>query len=182
MTNALEHDFALIIAGVPDLTPAVEDALYDAGCDDATVSMQHGRVYLEFTRSAPSLQEAILGAIADVRHAGIGAEVLRVDDAEFVTASDIARRIDRSRQMVHQYMAGVRGPGDFPPPACHLVDQRPLWSWCDVSAWLARQKLLPIERERDAEVVGAINNALETIRRTRRCPGLVESIRRALGA
>ena len=45
-----EYDFALIVGGVSELTPTVEDALFQAGCDDATVSMQHGRLYIEFSR------------------------------------------------------------------------------------------------------------------------------------
>jgi len=42
-----EYDFALIVSGVAELTPAVEDALFEAGCDDATVSTQYGRLYIE---------------------------------------------------------------------------------------------------------------------------------------
>ena len=103
-TCEMEYDFALIVGGVVGLTPAVEDALFNVGCDDATLSMQYGRLYLEFSRSAISLEDAILSAIQVVRKAGIGAEVLRVDECNLVTASEIARRMGRSRQLVHQYM------------------------------------------------------------------------------
>ena len=78
-TCETEYDFALIVGGVSELTSAVEDALFQAGCDDATVSMQHGRLYIEFSRSALSLEDAIISAINDVRNANIGADVLRVD-------------------------------------------------------------------------------------------------------
>src|SRR5690606_36378908 len=105
-----EFDFALIAGGVDEPSQAVEDALFDAGCDDATLSMQYGLLYIEFSRSAASLQEAVLSAIEDVRKANVGAQVLRVDECNLVTASDIARRIGRSRQLVHQYMTGLRGP------------------------------------------------------------------------
>ena len=98
-----EHDFALIVDGVKALTQSVEDSLFEAGCDDATLSMQYGLLYLEFSRSAKSLEEAISSAINDVVSAGIGTQVLRV----LVTASEIARRINRSRQLVHQYMIGI---------------------------------------------------------------------------
>ncbi|MFN6163357.1 MAG: hypothetical protein ACK5AC_13410 [Planctomycetota bacterium] len=131
-----KFEFALIVGGVSELTPAVEDALFQAGCDDATVSMQHGRLYIEFSRSAVSLEDAIISAIRDVRKADIGAEVLRVDECSLVTASEIARRMGRTRQLVHQYMNGTRGPGGFPPPECHLTDHAPLWAWCAVSYWL----------------------------------------------
>lgn len=120
-----EHDFALIVDGVGSLTTDVEDALFNAGCDNATLSIQYGLLYMEFSRRARSLHNAIVSAIHDVRKAGIGAEVLRVNECNLVTASEIARRIQRSRQLVHQYMTGQRGPGGFPPPECHLTDGAP---------------------------------------------------------
>lgn len=173
-----EFDFALIVGGVPELMGDVEDALFEAGCDDCTLSVQYGQLYLEFSRSAASIQEAILSAIRDVCKAGIGARVLRVDDCNLVTAADIARRIDRSRQLVHQYMTGQRGPGGFPPPCCHLSENSPLWTWCAVSFWLAQNNLLRPEASWDAEVVASINFALER----EQCghPELRDEIARAL--
>jgi len=175
-----EYDFALIVDGVEALSQAVEDALFDAGCDDATVSMQYGRLYIEFSRSAGSLLEAIVSAIHAVQGAGVGARVLRVDDCDLVTASDIARRMGRSRQLVHQYMTGERGPGGFPPPECRLADHKPLWAWCEVSHWLAEHNLLRPELSWDAEVIAAINNELELSRQRERHPDLVAEVRREL--
>jgi hypothetical protein len=175
-----EYDFALVVGGVSDLTPAIEDALFEAGCDDATISMQHGRLYVEFSRIAPSLDEAILSAIGDIRKAGIGAEILRVDECNLVTASEIARRMGRSRQLVHQYMNGTRGPGSFPPPECHLTDHAPLWAWCAVSYWLVENNLLRPQESWNAEVVEAINNWLESERQRRRYPDLINTIEQRL--
>jgi hypothetical protein len=175
-----EHDFALIVGGVRALTQAVEDALFNAGCDDATLSIQHGLLYLEFSRAAKSLEEAIISAINNVRNAQIGAEVLRVDESNLVTMSEIARRIGRSRQLVHQYMIGKRGPGGFPPPECHLTDHAPLWAWCAVSYWLVQNNLLRPEEGRNAEVVEAINNYLESERQRSRHPELLDEIKRSL--
>jgi transcriptional regulator with XRE-family HTH domain len=156
-----EYDFALIVGGVSELTQQVEDALFRAGCDDATLSIQYGLLYVEFSRSAPSLQQAIISAIHDVERSGAGAQVLRVDECNLITASEIARRIGRSRQLVHQYMTGQRGPGHFPPPACHLAEHAPLWAWCAVSYWLVQNNLLRPEESWNAKVVHAINMALE---------------------
>jgi len=175
-----EYDFALIVSGVAELTPAVEDALFEAGCDDATVSTQYGRLYIEFSRSATSLEDAIIGAIHAIRKAGIGAEVLRVDECNLVTASEIARRMGRSRQLVHQYINGQRGPGEFPPPECQLMDQAPLWAWCAVSYWLVQNNLLRPQESWNAEVVEAINNWLESERQRQRYPQLMETITRGL--
>ena len=55
-----EYDFALIIDGVKELSTEVEDALFNAGCDDATLSIQYGRLYVEFSRVGDSLKDAIL--------------------------------------------------------------------------------------------------------------------------
>ncbi len=175
-----EHDFALIVSGVPALTTEVENALFNAGCDDATLSVRYGLLYVEFSRTAKSLKDAILCAIHDVQKAGIGAEVIRVDDCNLVTASEIARRIGRSRQLVHQYMTGQRGPGGFPAPECHLSEGAPLWAWCAVSHWLAQNDILRPEDSWNAEVVSAINNMMETARQRLRQPQLVDEIAKEL--
>lgn len=46
------------------------DALYDAGCDDATIGVgQRGRISLNFIRQSTSAAEAISSAIVDVKKA-----------------------------------------------------------------------------------------------------------------
>ncbi len=74
-----EHEFTLILGGAAELNSAVMDALFEAGCDDATVSSQGGRISLDFDRSAPSMRDAVVSAIADVHKAGM--KVARVDGA-----------------------------------------------------------------------------------------------------
>jgi hypothetical protein len=76
-----EHEFTLVLDGVSDLTPAIADALFEAGCADATVSRQGGQILMDFGRSASSMREAIFSAIADIRKAGIGARVVHIDHA-----------------------------------------------------------------------------------------------------
>jgi len=176
-TNAQrEYDFALIVGNVGELNDAVENALFEAGCDDATASIRYGLLYLEFSRVSSSFKEAILSAIRDVRKANIGAEVLRVDECNLVTAAEIARRIQRTRQLVFQYITGTRGPGGFPPPECHLTEGRPLWAWCAVSYWLAQNDILKPEEGWNAEAVAAINNFLEAARQKRRNAALIQEI------
>jgi hypothetical protein len=72
-----------------------------------------------------------------------------------------------------RYITGVRGPGGFPPPECHIIDGKPLWAWCAVSYWLMQNNLLRPEESWNAEVVAAINNALESARQRDRHPDLV---------
>jgi hypothetical protein len=175
-----EFDFALIVSGVHELTTEVEDALFEAGCDDATLSIQYGQLYMEFSRRARAIEEAILSAIHDVHKAGVGAEVLRVDECNLVTQSEIARRINRTRQMVAQYVSGARGPGGFPPPEFYLSEGTPLWAWCAVSYWLAQNDIVRPEEGWNAEVVAMINNQLEAELLRKRNAELADTISKEL--
>ncbi len=74
-----DHDFTLILDGISELNREVVDALFEAGCDDGTLSRSAGIVSMDFTRSAPSMKAAIVSAIQDVRKANIGARVVRVE-------------------------------------------------------------------------------------------------------
>ena len=69
---------------------------FQAGCDDATISVCSGRIYITFSRVAASLKDAILRAIRDVESTKICAEVLDVDTCNLVTQADIARKIGRT--------------------------------------------------------------------------------------
>lgn len=171
-----EHDFALVLTGIIEVTPEALDALFEAGCDDATVSVRSGRVYLTFSRTASSLKDAILSAIRDVRKAGIGADVLRVDECSLVTQADIARKIGRSRQLVHQYITGIRGPGSFPPPACEITTGAPLWYWCEVAYWLWENNMIKEDVLRAAQEVAIVNIALELEHQRQLEPALTEEI------
>jgi hypothetical protein len=86
-----QHEFTLILDGIPDLTPAVMDALYEAGCDDALVARSNGVMTMSFARSGASMKEAIASAIRDVRRSGIGAKVVRID--EECHAEPVAREV-----------------------------------------------------------------------------------------
>ncbi|MCZ2342824.1 MAG: helix-turn-helix transcriptional regulator [Bacteroidales bacterium] len=155
-----EYDFTLILAQPSELTDVMVDALFEAGCDDATPSVSYGRVWLEFSRSATSYKEAVLSAIRDVGDAGIGAEVSQVDECRYVTQAETARRIGKSPQYIHQLITGKRGPGRFPPPACHLSEGVLLWSWCEVALWLFQNNIIPQDLYEQAEINHAINTVL----------------------
>lgn len=175
-----EFDFTLLLDGIDEITSDVEDALFVAGCDDATISLRFGRLYLTFSRSAVSHTQAILGAIKDVRKSGIDATVLRVDQCNLVTQAEIARRIPRSRQLVNQYISGARGPGGFPAPACNITDGVPLWYWCEVAYWLWENNIIKEGDSRDAQELTVINSVLELERQQRVSPELTREIMKAL--
>ncbi len=71
------YEFTLTLAGVEELTVEVADALYEAGCDDASPHSTGPRIDLDFHREAESLASAIGSAIADVERAGFA--VARID-------------------------------------------------------------------------------------------------------
>ena len=173
-----EYEFSLVLSGVDDLKDEIEDALFESGCDDATLIIQHGAAKLEFARTALSFQDAVLSAIRDVCRAGKGIGVVQVDECNLVTKSEIARRIDRSRQLVGQYISGNRGPGQFPPPVCYLA--APLWRWCEVSYWLVKNDMIRKEVLMEAEVVSIINNLLERQQHATRNQQLVTTLSQSL--
>lgn len=70
-----QHEFDLILSDVDDLTPDVMDALFLAGCADATPCRAGGRTYLAFDREGSTRFEAIESAIRDVKRAGFRAEL-----------------------------------------------------------------------------------------------------------
>lgn len=175
-----EYDFALVLDGIAELNDAVMNKLFNAGCVDATFSVRYGRVFAEFSREAESYPQALLSAIRDVKSAGVGAEVLRVNTCDLVTPADIARRIARSRELVSQYISGDRGPGKFPPPECFLADDKPLWMWCAVSYWLAENSLIRPEEYREAQFVWVVNEWLSSRRSRHENPDLISQIEKAL--
>ena len=53
------YEFALILAGAPELTDDLCDALFAAGCDDSSPSQSCGVTRIIFDREADSLETAI---------------------------------------------------------------------------------------------------------------------------
>lgn len=176
-----EFDFALVLSDDVELTSDLENALYGGSCDDSTISVRSGRVYVTFSRSAPSMKDAILEAISDFTSSNVSGSILRVDECNLVTQSEIARRIDRSRQLIHQYIRGERGPGGFPPPVCDIVDGTPLYYWCEVAYWLWENDMITESVLRDAQEVAVINSVLELQHQKQHEPDLAAEVARLVG-
>lgn len=155
-----EYEFTLVFHGALD-DDAV-DALFEAGCDDATVGEVDGVGYADFVREAPSFGDALRSAIEQVESVQ-GVTVSRVEPDDLVTLSEIAQRLGRSRESVRLLAAGERGTGDFPPPVSHLKARTRLWRWSEVAAWAQRHDQ-PIDLGA-ATAIAAINAAL-TLRKT----------------
>lgn len=180
--NEAEFGFTLVLDGINELTEESIEAFGEAGCDDSTPSLRSGRVYLTFARFAPSMYDAVVSAIRDVRASGIGADVLRVDSCNLVTQAEIARKLGHSRQYVHQLITGVRGPGTFPGPACELGENTPLYYWCEVAYWLWEHGHVEERMALEAEEIAAINSWLELQYHERHGRVRTEDFCKSLGA
>ena len=155
-----EHDFALVLDGITDLTTQMEDALYEAGCDDATICVRAGRVFLTFSRSAPTMKEAILSAIRNVQEANIGAAGPPRGQLQ---PGDPGRDCSQYRPKPPARLSIHRRrprPGAFPAPACNVTGGAPLWYWCEVAHWLWQNDMIKEDVARAARDTAAINSAL----------------------
>ncbi|TWU11514.1 hypothetical protein CA54_03210 [Symmachiella macrocystis] len=172
------YEFTLFIDGMTESTDEFANAMFEAGCDDGTCGSSCGRVFIAFDREADSFLEAVLSAISDVHRGGY--QVWRIDEADQVTQSDIARRLSVSRQMVHQYVSGQRGPGDFPPPMSDTKSGQKLWSWGEVAEWLHVNNFLDEEIVEQSSIINVINSFLSIRREEGLKPQLVKTIRKAV--
>ena len=60
-----DYEFTLLL-DYPGDYEAAENAIFEAGCDDALMGLRHGCIVLDFCREAESLLDAIATAMSDV--------------------------------------------------------------------------------------------------------------------
>jgi hypothetical protein len=98
--NAKIYHFVLVLSEFSSLDENIEDALFEAGCDDALLIIRDNVPYLEFDRSATNLDEAISSAIQNVESANIGATILKIynDDTELMNSKFLYWIRAQSRQ------------------------------------------------------------------------------------
>ena len=129
------------------------DALFEAGCDDATVGVgKPGRIALAFDREAPSAREAVQSALADVQKAIPGASLIEAGP-DFVNLADMAELLGCSRQNMRKYASGGAATQNraFPPPV--HGEATGFWHFYEVARWLSthtslrpRDELLEISK------------------------------------
>ena len=151
-----EHQFTLVISGELEGADTI-DALFEAGCDDATFGTVDHVGYGDFVRASPSLGAAVRSAIEQVESVQ-GLRVMRVEPDDLVTMNEIAERMGRSRESVRLLIKGARGPGGFPAPVSHLKARSRLWRWSEVAAW-TEQLPVPLD-PRAAALIAMVNAAL----------------------
>lgn len=156
------YQFTLVLDGVDEHTPNIEDVLFEAGCDDALINYKNGTVYLDFDREGDDLEQVIISAIKDVEGVNMGATTVSVAPEHLVNLSDIAERISMTRQAVSLFMLGERGMGGFPKPVLKIANKSPLWRWSAVAEWFYQQGKIKDHSIIDyANIVEDINSVLE---------------------
>jgi transcriptional regulator with XRE-family HTH domain len=146
-------EFTIIASGF-GLDENFEDALFEAGCDDATLSFQKGVLIAEFDREAVTFSNAVASAVANIRAAGWKVE--RVEPDHLVSISEIAERSKLSRQAISLYVKGERLEG-FPSPSAKVTSKHPLWDWYEVAHWLHKQNHIDREIVIEARIVKEAN-------------------------
>jgi hypothetical protein len=114
------------------------DSLFEAGCDDATIGIgKRGAIALNFSRESASAQEAVHSAIANVKKAVPGAELVEITP-DIVNLADIADLLGCSRQNLRKYAAGEikTVKTAFPEPIHSGATS--FWHFCEIANWLYR--------------------------------------------
>lgn len=166
MTQMNKYHFTIIASGLDPEADDFEDRFFEAGCDDATISVQRGATILEFTRDAKSFPHALVSAFLDVQKAG--AKVVHFEPDHLVSMSDIAQRADMSRAAISLFVKKERGKA-FPTPVAKVSTESPLWDWLDVARWMYRRRTIALHHVVEARIVRQANMALEH-------PGGIEKI------
>lgn len=73
------HEFTLVLSGVAEITPELAEALYTATGGDIELNLRNGVAFVEFSRPAATLHNAVTAAIRQVEGAAPGVRVIRVE-------------------------------------------------------------------------------------------------------
>lgn len=159
-----EFNFKLLCLGIDSNDESFLDALYEAGCDDATVFFKDGHLCLDFTRDSDNAENAVVSAIRDFESAGIGGSVERVEPEDLASLSEIALRVGVTRASLQKYARGESKVGiDFPRPVQNiLASRRELFSTIEVLNWmlLKRKVAYPRHSVELCDVIAKTNQAL----------------------
>lgn len=176
--NDIIFNFGLVLSEIDRDLHEIEDALYEAGCNDALLTLRGSIPVLEFDREDASLETAVISALGDVASAAIDAVVLRIEPDDLVSSAEIARRADVSREAVRLWTTGKRR-AKFPLSRAR-VGKSDVWSWREVARWLCEYGEIPAETVAEADVIAGLNLALE-LHRSRATPTVWRSSEELLG-
>jgi hypothetical protein len=121
-----------------------EDALYEAGCDDAVLGVgKKGYIRLEFIRESRNAVDALTSAIQNVYEAIPGAELIRAEPF-LVNLSDLAFMFDCTKQNMSKYFRGELGSTieGFPEPV--IEGKTAYWYAIEVATWLSKNSKINV--------------------------------------
>lgn len=154
------YNFLLVLEGLSEINIETEDKLFESGCDDATLSIKDNIAYLEFDRKSISMQEAIVSAITNVIDSGLNLRISAIEPGEYVTTSEIARRINKSRQYIHKLKIGESGFESFPAPISGNQSGNPIYRWSTVVFYFYKHKKFIKKEEVDKAQLFKMFNAI----------------------
>ena len=82
----MKYDFTVVLKDAPELTVELADRLFAAGCEDGSPGMCAGITSIDFHRSAPTLEDAIRSAVANIASAGCVVARVEIDAQSLVTS------------------------------------------------------------------------------------------------
>lgn len=97
---------------------------------DGALAQRDGEWVITIYQESSSARNAAIASIQQLEKMGFS--VRRVD-RDLVDIPEIAIRLGRQRQNIHQFVTGIRR-GSFPAPYTYLGDKR-VWMWIDVATW-----------------------------------------------
>jgi hypothetical protein len=143
------YEFTLILEHDP--TDAEVDALFEPFEGSAVPEGGNGHSVVHVHHSATSLASAIADAMVKVESVGLAVAGVKSEDT--VSLRDIARRSGRTYESVRRLTTGQRGPGGFPIP--FSTESWALYSWAEVSSWLATHYGIEAASVYDREITAA---------------------------
>ena len=73
------YEFDVLLQNLAEITDEQADALFSAGCDDATPASSAGLAWIHVDREADSLEDAIHSAVGQVWSAGFHVSKVKLD-------------------------------------------------------------------------------------------------------
>jgi hypothetical protein len=112
---------------------------------------------IDYAFAADDLNAAV--AVAAESIAIDGVRVIRLEPDDLVSLQDIGHESGLGWSRIHA-LANQDSVDAMPLPVRRLSSDRPLWSWREVSAWLAKRKLVSEEVAKFAAEAFEINKNL----------------------
>jgi len=154
--NVYWFDLEVVGPVTEDHAGALAEVLTAARGTGAAVQADHRGGRVMFLREADDAVQAVISAIEDTETAGMTVTGVAADQ---VSVAEIAGRAKVTSASVRYWVTGERGPGGFPEPRARH-QRGSLYSWAEVSAWLAASRLgdaghLAAETARACALIGA---------------------------